>query len=46
MTKIFLSYHFDPDNPLHERLVHRVSYHLNRQAGIEAYAYADDPDWR
>jgi len=42
MTKVFISYHFDDENPLPERLIHRVGYHLNRQADMQAYAFADD----
>ncbi|RLB64469.1 MAG: hypothetical protein DRH04_11440, partial [Deltaproteobacteria bacterium] len=37
---VFLSYHFDDDDPLPERLIHRIAYHLERQPGVTAYAYA------
>ncbi len=42
MPQIFLSYHFDQSHSSPEGLVHRVCYHLNRQAEITAYAYAGD----
>ncbi|MBN1567117.1 MAG: 6-phosphofructokinase [Acidobacteria bacterium] len=35
--KIFLSYHFGED-----RIVHRISYFLNKQPGIETFCWADD----
>ena len=40
--KVFLSYHFDDKRPQQEQFVHRVFYHLSRQADIEPYCYAPE----
>ena len=45
MKKLFLSYHFGED-----LIVHRISYHLNKQPGVDAFCWAgkDRPnreDW-
>jgi len=45
---VFFSYHFDEEHPENELFVHRVSYYLKKQSGIEPYCYTDDrqrDDW-
>ncbi|MBU0994329.1 MAG: 6-phosphofructokinase [Proteobacteria bacterium] len=47
--KIFLSFHYDPQNQGQEQFVFRVSYYLRKQDDMEPYCYtgdSNDDQWR
>ncbi|MCF7859112.1 MAG: 6-phosphofructokinase [Candidatus Cloacimonetes bacterium] len=49
--KIFLSYHFhkNDENHLHDMLVHRVCYYLNKQPNLNAFSFprsTNEEDWQ